>query len=242
MAQATASVSTPRVRLPGLARARIHVTPRLCRRCSDPTSLLSSAKRFGSRLREFSKRNLRIDVRVAMNEESGSGEIDFGTPPYAKLSMPVYSLATASTFNGVTQSPATMNILTYATPIAIKPARRFVIALYRGTLSADNMLSKSTAVLQLLGEQHAGLLDLLGKQSGHEVDKIAALNELGFDVVERYGVPTIKDCLGVIQLRIVSLQDTGDHDLALCDVLNYDSFEDNGDPLYTGTLRSMGLL
>lgn len=99
------------------------------------------------------------------------------------------------TFNGVSTSRASMNILTYATPVAITPvrtstvsipipphkfwsrsspplsyrnnstrscsdcrlapslhprqARRFVIALYHGTLSADNMLSKGTGVLQV---------------------------------------------------------------------------------------------
>jgi hypothetical protein len=123
---------------------------------------------------------------------------------------------------------------------------------------------------------------------------MAELEARGFEVVERYGCPTLKDCVGVVHLRIESLQDIGDHDLALCgappcpvllcslcphppshtreapvwfgrsvaptpprhslshpselrrgkdaDVLAYDTFEGNGDPLYTGTLRSMGLL
>jgi len=45
---------------------------------------------------------------------------------------------------------------------------------------------------------------------------LAELEARGFEVVERYGCPTLKDCLGVVHLRIEHLQDIGDHDLALC--------------------------
>jgi flavin reductase (DIM6/NTAB) family NADH-FMN oxidoreductase RutF len=46
--------------------------------------------------------------------------------------------------------------------------------------------------------------------------QLAELEARGFEVVERYGCPTLKDCLGVVHLRIEHLQDIGDHDLALC--------------------------
>eukprot|EP00238_Polyblepharides_amylifera_P015873 CAMPEP_0196584628 /NCGR_PEP_ID=MMETSP1081-20130531/47850_1 /TAXON_ID=36882 /ORGANISM="Pyramimonas amylifera, Strain CCMP720" /LENGTH=138 /DNA_ID=CAMNT_0041905907 /DNA_START=389 /DNA_END=805 /DNA_ORIENTATION=+ len=135
-----------------------------------------------------------------------------------------------------------MNILTFATPVAIQPARRFVIALYQGTLSHSNMLSKGTAVLQVLGEQHAELLPLLGKTSGNDVDKLEELRSRGFEIVDRYGTPTLADCLGVVELRIVSMQESGDHSVALCDVLNHEDFPCNGSPLYTGKLREMKLM
>eukprot|EP00976_Prorocentrum_cordatum_P108718 1194898-Prorocentrum_minimum.AAC.2 len=149
----------------------------------------------------------------------------FCTPKYANKGHGFFDVCTCVTrnwswqlivepqqvFNGVSTSRPTMNITTYATPIAIQPARRFIIALYHGTLSADNMLAKGRGVLQILGEQHAELLPLLGKSSGHEKDKvqpdtriyekasfIAELQERGFDVVERFGVPTLADCLGVV--------------------------------------------
>mmetsp|Transcript_29512 Transcript_29512/g.64462 ORF Transcript_29512/g.64462 Transcript_29512/m.64462 type:complete len:267 (-) Transcript_29512:88-888(-) len=179
----------------------------------------------------------------AASEVDATGPVEIPPPPYGKLSVPVYSLATSGVFNGVSTSRPTMNITTYATPIAIQPARRFIIALYHGTLSADNMLAKGRGVLQILGEQHAELLPLLGKSSGHEIDKIAEVKERGFDVVERFGVPTLADCLGVVELEIVNIQDVGDHDVVLCDVVGYEELTPEGmSPLYTAKLRELGLI
>jgi len=187
-------------------------------------------------------RNVSEAVFAASEEELQSPK-PMPPPPYGKLSVPVYSLATAGVFNGVSKSRATMNITTYATPIAIQPARRFVIALYHGTLSTENMLARGKAVLQILGEQHAELLPLLGKSSGHEIDKIALLEERGFETVERFGVPTLASCLGVVELSIVNIQDVGDHDVVLCDVERYEDFASESDlPLYTAKLRELGLV
>eukprot|EP00242_Pyramimonas_sp_CCMP2087_P008907 CAMPEP_0198198862 /NCGR_PEP_ID=MMETSP1445-20131203/2224_1 /TAXON_ID=36898 /ORGANISM="Pyramimonas sp., Strain CCMP2087" /LENGTH=232 /DNA_ID=CAMNT_0043868523 /DNA_START=151 /DNA_END=849 /DNA_ORIENTATION=+ len=187
-------------------------------------------------------RHVSVGVFAASEEESQSAK-PIPPPPYGKLSVPVYSLATAGVFNGVSKSRASMNITTYATPIAIQPARRFIIALYHGTLSTENMLARGKAVLQILGEQHAELLPLLGKASGHEIDKIALLEERGFETVERYGVPTLASCLGVVELSIVNIQDVGDHDVVLCDVERYEDFASESDlPLYTAKLRELGLI
>lgn len=45
---------------------------------------------------------------------------------------------------------------------------------------------------QILQQQHAPLLSLLGKQSGREVDKLAALQERGCALAEEWGLPVLE--------------------------------------------------
>lgn len=65
-------------------------------------------------------------------------------PPYYQLSLPVYSLATVGPDGG---SP-TMNLVTYASPISLKP-RQYALGLYLNTLSWENMLATRTGLLQV---------------------------------------------------------------------------------------------
>ena len=46
------------------------------------------------------------------------------------------------------EGPATMNIVTFTTPVTIKPARRMVLSLYHDTLSLDNFMASKRGVLQ----------------------------------------------------------------------------------------------
>ena len=95
---------------------------------------------------------------------------------------------------------ATMNIITYAAPITIKPRvrgavvgtahaadvaaltraplhalqRRYSVALDHGTQTLENMRATGRGVLQILGAQHAALVPLLGKTRGQDVDKVRA--------------------------------------------------------------------
>lgn len=79
-------------------------------------------------------------------------------PPYTLLSTPVYSLVTRSE-DGL---KANMNIVTYASPIAIQPQRKYALGLYIGTLSWENMHQTHKGVLQVmhihmgLSEHHKG--------------------------------------------------------------------------------------
>ena len=98
------------------------------------------------------------------------------------------------------------------------------------------MIATGEGVLQVLRAHHAGLVPLLGRSSAHDVDKAEALRERGVAIVERYGVPTIADAMGVAHLKIASLETAGDHHLALCDVLAYENIEGEGEPLYTKDL------
>jgi hypothetical protein len=109
-------------------------------------------------------------------------------PPYARLSTPVYSLSSRGPGSG---GRATLNLVTYASPIAIQPARKFVLGLYVGTASWANVRAERRAVLQLLRERHGALVPLLGKQSGRDIDKPAALQERGFELADAFGLPVL---------------------------------------------------
>jgi len=96
------------------------------------------------------------------------------------LNSPVFSLATVSA-DGITD----MNILTYVSPVGIRPARKWVVSLYKTTKTYENFLGPGTshpriAVLQLLRKKHADLVYPLGGQSGRDVDKSALCSEKGF--------------------------------------------------------------
>jgi hypothetical protein len=57
-----------------------------------------------------------------------------------------------------------MNIATYVTPVGIRPARKWIISLYKNTLSYENFANRRSGVLQLLDEAHDGLIFTLGGQ------------------------------------------------------------------------------
>ena len=48
-----------------------------------------------------------------------------------------------------------------------------------------------------------------------DVDKLGEMRDMGFETVERFGVPTLADAAGVIALELVSLETAGDHHLAV---------------------------
>lgn len=242
---------------------RVHVASRrrekkrTCRSSRDaavdavPSARVDDALRRASLMamrRRPTPRNYRVTTPTAALESSSDAadaDADAETtpappppPPYASLSVPVYSLATAPTSPaGDSAGVASMNITTYACPVTIKPSRRMAVALYTHTATARNMLATGRGVLQVLRKQHAPLVELLGKRSAHDCDKMKALrDDFGIAVVERYGVRTIADVAGVMELKIVSIEHAGDHHLALCDVGEYESFEGDGEVLYTGDL------
>lgn len=146
-------------------------------------------------------------------------------PLFSKLSVPVYSLSTASSPDpSSSQGPLeTLNLVTYAAPISIQP-RRFALGLYIGTLSHDNFRQTNRGVLQVLRKRHAPLFHLLGKTSGRTTDKVQAVQEQGFKVVQRYGLPTLADAACVMELRAASeFINCGDHDVVICDVVSYEN-------------------
>ncbi|KAL4534178.1 hypothetical protein Ndes2526B_g06946 [Nannochloris sp. 'desiccata'] len=174
--------------------------------------------------------------------------LDPAKPPYSLLSNPVYSLATSDSQG----SNRTLNLVTYASPISIVP-RFYALGLYRGTLSAENMLTTGKGVLQILGTRHAPLFQLLGKTSGRDVDKYAELDKRAISVKEFAGQRVIADCIGVMALRVVSFSENkvetktdffpaGDHDVVICAVEEFETFNAYEEPLYTSQLRKEGYI
>lgn len=167
------------------------------------------------------------------------------------LSTAVYSLATACPR---TNSP-NMNVVTYAMPASLPKHNLWVVALFRGTLSAEHMMERKHGFLQILAKSHAVLVPLFGKQSGREVNKIEAASDLGFDfslvrsVDDATEVTLLSDCLAALELRLLDVVETGaDHDLCLCSVKRTVTMKPASPPrwdeavLTTGFLREQGIL
>ena len=106
------------------------------------------------------------------------------------LDVPTYSMATQNADGSTTN----MNILTYATPVSIKPERVWTLGLFKGTLSEENFRRTRTCVLQFLTEEHAPIVKCLGGSSGNDVDKSAICSDLGFPWTEC--IPASKDSNG----------------------------------------------
>jgi flavin reductase (DIM6/NTAB) family NADH-FMN oxidoreductase RutF len=133
--------------------------------------------------------------------------------PWNATNHAVYSLATVSN----------MNICTYVTAISMQP-KMYAIAIYKNTKTLSNMQQQNFAVLQILQEQQAKLVNVLGKKSGTNYDKINYLhkkNELDY----YYNIPVLKNCCAWIYLqKDLCIQSQADHDVYLFKVLAYKQF------------------
>ena len=173
------------------------------------------------------------------------------------LTSPVFSLATA--VDGKTN----MNMLTYATPVGIRPQRLWAISLFRKTAThAAWSAGGGRGVLQQLAEQHAVLTHVLGATSGADADKEAACEACGFGWSESADGGDERLLPGcVAYLRLVQqgeLIDAGEHDVAICAVEGMYSAaagsrggggvvvvsgdEPEPEPLSTALLRERGLI
>jgi flavin reductase (DIM6/NTAB) family NADH-FMN oxidoreductase RutF len=98
------------------------------------------------------------------------------------VDVPVWSMATLNNDGGSGESDGdenpkattNMNLLTYATPVSIRPSRLYALGLYKETKSRDNFLREKICILQLLSasnEKHIECVRLLGGISGKDVSK-----------------------------------------------------------------------
>ena len=152
---------------------------------------------------------------LALFTQASATILRVDTPPL--LSSPVFSLSTLCP-DGTTN----MNMLTYATPVGIRPQRLWAISLYLETRTHANWLLTATGVLQQLTTEHAPLTWVLGGTSGAKVDKATACEELGMPWVES------EECGAELLLpgcatycRLVQqgpLIDAGSHAVAICRV------------------------
>lgn len=154
--------------------------------------------------------------------------------PWNRVNLPVYSISSTdgkSNFN--------MHIITYANQISMNP-KRFVCGIYEGTKTLENVITHQEFVLQLLSEKQYRLVDLLGKKSGHQINKLERLEKRKL-ITDWNGFPVLKDALAVMLLKVISSFPGGDHTGFLCDVTQYKNLNE-GDPLTLDTLRAHKLI
>lgn len=154
--------------------------------------------------------------------------------PWNRINLPVYSI---SSTDG--KGNYNMHIITYANQISMQP-KRFVCGIYEGTKTLENVISHSEFVLQLLSEKQYRLVDLLGKKSGHQINKIERLEKRKI-ITYWNGFPVLKDALAVMHLKVISSFPGGDHTGFLCDVLQYKNLNE-GESLTLDTLRAHKLI
>ena len=154
--------------------------------------------------------------------------------PWNRVNLPVYSI---SSNDG--KGNNNMHIITYASQISMQP-KRYVCGIYEGTKTLTLVEANPTFVLQILAASQYRLVDLLGKKSGNNIDKIARLEKRQL-LTEWKGFKILKDCLAVIELTTINTFEGGDHKIFLCDVVDYKNLND-GDPLTLDTLREHKLI
>lgn len=136
--------------------------------------------------------------------------------PWNRVDAPVYSLSTSHDGRG------NLNICSYVTPISMKP-KRYLIGVYKDTKTLDNLDANPIGLLNFLAEDHADLVRLLGKKSGHKIDKIKALG----DRIEHVGdgLYKINGALAIVRLKFLQRLDGGDHWAWLAHVENYENLK-----------------
>jgi flavin reductase (DIM6/NTAB) family NADH-FMN oxidoreductase RutF len=149
--------------------------------------------------------------------------------PWNRINIPVYSISSKA------NEKSNMHIITYATAISMHP-KRFVCGIYNGTKTLQNVQATNEFVLQILGETQYRLVDLLGKKSGNNIDKISRLKKRD-ELMEWNGYYILKNCLAVMQLKVIHAFDGGDHQGFLCDVVAYKNLH-VGNALTLDTLRA----
>ena len=151
-----------------------------------------------------------------------------------------------------------MNLITYASPIAIKPHEIWALSLFKGTVSHENFAFHKKGILQQLTKSHLNTINLLGKQSGRHVNKLDELETLGHKLsrIQHSNIPELDlpplqvfyDSPLLIELESLDTPplDLGDHWLYLAKVERYYKHHDSAlpvmEPLYTDFLRQQGII
>jgi flavin reductase (DIM6/NTAB) family NADH-FMN oxidoreductase RutF len=153
--------------------------------------------------------------------------------PWNRTDQPVYSICSGSgmEFN--------MHIISYVTPISMQP-KQYVVGIYHGTKTLELIEKNPVFILQLLEEKQYPLIRLLGQQSGNKIHKTETLQKRKL-LSEWNQFPVLKDALAVIQLKVVSTFEGGDHKGFLCDVLSYKNIN-AGKPLTLNFLRAKKII
>lgn len=153
--------------------------------------------------------------------------------PWNRINLPVYSISSKA------GNQHNMHIITYASQISMQP-KRFVCGVYQGTKTLECIEASGSFVLQLLSASQYRLVDLLGKKSGYQINKIERLQKRKA-LTTWNGFYILKDCLAVIQLSVADSFEGGDHKGFICDVTAYKNMND-GTALSLDMLRAHRLI
>ena len=153
--------------------------------------------------------------------------------PWNRINVPVYSV---SSQYGEKQN---MHICTYVSAVSMQP-KRFMVALFKGSLTLEMVENNRHFVLQLLEEKQYRLVDLLGRKSGRTTDKVALLHKRK-ELTEWKKFVVLSQALAWIELKVIATVDAGDHLMMLCDVLASKNAQE-GNPLTLDTLREKKLI
>jgi len=153
--------------------------------------------------------------------------------PWNRTNLPVYSVSSGL------EEHANMHICTYVSSVSMEP-KRYMIAIYKNTKTLENIESTGIFVLQLLSSEQYRLIKLLGKTSGHQINKIEKL-ENRKELQKWKGYLVLKNALAYIELKTIMRYDAGDHIMFVCDLL---SFYNNlpGEALTLDVLREKKLI
>jgi len=153
--------------------------------------------------------------------------------PWNRVDLPVYSV---SSRHGADEN---MHICTYVSAVSMEP-KRFMVALYKGTRTLELATAERRFVLQLLAEGDHGLIALLGRQSGHQVDKLARLRKRNL-TTQWKGFTVLSNAAAWLEMDIIGEMDAGDHIMMLCDVISSRNVQDTK-ILTLDMLRARGLI
>lgn len=158
--------------------------------------------------------------------------------PWNRVNLPVYSISSTDG-NG----NHNMHIITYATAISMQP-KMFVCGIYNGTKTLAHVQQHPRFVLQLLHANQYALVNILGKKSGHNYDKMQYLRKRQL-VIEWNGFYILKDALAVMELEGTHLSSPGeatpDHQLYLCKLLAWKNLHE-GIALTLDDLRKRNII
>lgn len=153
--------------------------------------------------------------------------------PWNRVDLPVYSV---SSRHGTDEN---MHICTYVSAVSMEP-KRFMVALYKGTRTLELATAERRFVLQLLAEGDHGLIALLGRQSGHQVDKLARLRKRNL-TTQWKGFTVLSNAAAWLEMDIIGEMDAGDHIMMLCNVISSRNVQDTK-ILTLDMLRARGLI
>lgn len=151
--------------------------------------------------------------------------------PWNLINAPVYSVATQH------QGVVNMNICSYVTAISMKP-KLYVVGVYDGTRTLQNILQADRAVLQLLSKTQINLVRNLGNKSGFKFNKDAWLRKKNL-LTHWNGFEVLKDAAAHILIQKISDQQAGDHLMCLFEVIDHCSC--NSDVLTLDDLREKNM-